>query len=327
MSLCVRYAGDSYTYLLDSVTTDHGRAGATPMTRYYAAEGAPPGTWLGAGLAGLDDDRGLAPGSAVTPVQMERLFASGLDPVSGQPLGQSPHVYSRDADRRRPVAGFDCTFTAAKSVSVLWALADHPTREAIYACHRQAIADVLAVIERDVARTRIGTDGVAQVETRGVVAAAFDHWDSRENDPNLHTHVVIANRVQGPDGRWRTLDSRALHRAAVAMSERYDSALADRITARLGLAWEYRERGPRRNPAYELAAVPQPLVEAFSRRANVIDAETDRLVAGYVEAHGRQPSTARCYSCGSGPRWPRAARRSCDRCRPSPRSGTRARHS
>ena len=66
----------------------------------------------------------------------------------------------------------------------------------------------------------------------------------------------IANRVQGPDGRWRTLDSRALHKAAVAMSERYDTVLADLITARLGLDWEYRERGPRGNPAYELAAVP-----------------------------------------------------------------------
>ena len=151
---------------------------------------------------------------------------------------------------------------------------------------------MLAVIERDVARTRMGTNGVAQVETRGVIAAAFDHWDSRENDPNLHTHVVIANRVQGPDGRWRTLDSRAMHRAAVAMSERYDNALADRITERLGLGWEYRERGPRRNPAYELSVVPQPLVQEFSRRADAIDAETDRLVEAYVQAHGHRPPTA-----------------------------------
>ena len=138
----------------------------------------------------------------------------------------------------------------------------------------------------------MGTNGVAQVETRGVIAAAFDHWDSRENDPNLHTHVVIANRVQGPDGRWRTLDSRAMHRAAVAMSERYDNALADRITERLGLGWEYRERGPRRNPAYELSVVPQPLVQEFSRRADAIDTETDRLVEAYVQAHGHRPPTA-----------------------------------
>ena len=292
MSMCVRYAGDSYTYLLDSVATDHGRAAGSPMTRYYTVAGTPPGTWLGAGLGGLADGRGLEPGSAVTPAQMARLFADGADPVTGLALGRSPHVYAKGADRRRPVAGFDCTFTPAKSVSVLWALADDPTRDAIYAAHRQAIADVLAIVERDVARTRIGTNGAAQVATRGVIAAAFDHWDSRDNDPNLHTHVVIANRVQGPDGRWRTLDSRAVHRAAVAMSERYDALLADHLATSLGLEWEYRERGPRRNPAYELAAVPEALIAEFSQRSARIDAETDRLIAAYVAAHGREPDPA-----------------------------------
>ena len=289
MSMCVRYAGESYTYLLDSVTTDHGRPGTSPMTRYYAAHGTPPGTWLGAGLTGLNNGEGLTAGSFVTPVQMERLFANGEDPTTGSPLGQSPHVYTGRADRRRPVAGFDCTFTAPKSVSVLWALADDTTREAIYECHRRAITDVLALIERDVARTRIGTNGAAQVDVAGVIAAGFDHWDSRENDPNLHTHVVIANRAQGPDGRWRTLDSRALHRAVVAMSERYDTLLADHLTTRLNLGWEYRERGPRRNPAFELTNVPQHLIDLFSRRAAAIDVEVGRLIEKYQSDHGRLP--------------------------------------
>jgi conjugative relaxase-like TrwC/TraI family protein len=289
MSACVRYAGQSYTYLLDSVTKDHGRpAAGSPMTRYYSAYGTPPGTWLGTGLAGLADGRGIPEGSFVTPVQMERLFANGEDPAKGTALGRSPHVYA-DGDPRRPVAGFDFTFTAEKSVSVLWALADPSTREVIYACHRQAIADVVALIEREVAKTRIGTNGVAQVDVRGVVAAAFDHWDSRANDPNLHTHVVIANRVQGPDGKWRTLDSRAALKAVVAMSERYDALLADHIAAGLGVDWEYRERGPGRNPAYQLAAVPPELVAAFSRRSAAIDAETDRLIETYLQAHGRRP--------------------------------------
>lgn len=292
MSMCVRYAGDSYTYLLDSVATDHGRAAGSPMTRYYTVAGTPPGTWLGSGLTGLDEGRGLTAGSSVTPTQMARLFADGTDPLTGGPLGRSPHVYPDGPDRRRPVAGFDCTFTVSKSVSVLWGLADDATRDAIYAAHRQAIADVIEVIERDVARTRIGTNGVAQVQTHGVIAAAFDHWDSRGNDPNLHTHVVVANRVQGPDGRWRTLDSRAIHRAAVAMSERYDALLADHLATRLGLSWEYRERGPRRNPAYELATIPPALIAEFSRRSARIDAETDRLVAAYAADHGRQPDPA-----------------------------------
>ncbi len=100
MSMCVRYAGDSYTYLLDSVATDHGRAPAgvekSAMTRYYAAHGTPPGTWLGAGLAGLNSGAGLAAGSFVTPVQMERLFANGADPVTEKALGRSPNVSWRE---------------------------------------------------------------------------------------------------------------------------------------------------------------------------------------------------------------------------------------
>ncbi|HWS57725.1 MAG TPA: MobF family relaxase, partial [Actinotalea sp.] len=292
MSMCVRYAGDSYTYLLDSVATDHGRAPAgveaSAMTRYYAAHGTPPGTWLGAGLAGLNDGAGLAVGSFVTPVQMERLFARAEDPATGRVLGRAPHA----AGGGRPVAGFDCTFTASKSVSVLWALADHATREVIYAAHRRAITDVLALIERDVAKTRIGSQGIAQVDVAGVVAAAFDHWDSRAGDPNLHTHVVIANRAQGPDGRWRTLDSRAIHKAAVAMSERYDTLLADRLTAALGMEWGYRDRGPNRNPAHELIDVPQQLLETFSRRSQAIDEETDRLIDAYVATHGHRPEPA-----------------------------------
>ena len=174
-------------------------------------------------------------------------------------------------------------------MSVLWALADDPTREALYDCHRRAIVDVLTLIERDVARTRVGTNGTAQVDVAGVIAAAFDHWDSRENDPSLHTHVVIANRAQGPDGRWRTLDSRAIHRAVVAMSERYDTLLADHLTTRLHLGWEYRERGPRRIPAFELTGVPQQLLDLFSRRAAAIDLEVDRLIEKYQTDHGRRP--------------------------------------
>lgn len=293
--MCVRYAGDSYTYLLDSVAADDGRAPAgvkaSAMTRYYAAHGTPPGTWLGSGLAGLNGGAGLRVGSVVTPVQMERLFARGEDPTTGARLGQSPHVYG-DGDTRRPVAGFDFTFTAPKSVSVLWALADHDTREVIYAAHRQTINDVIAVIERDVVKTRIGTNGIAQVDVAGVVAAAFDHWDSRASDPNLHTHVVIANRAQGPDGKWRTLDSRAIHKAAVAMSERYDTLLADHITTALGFEWGYRERGPNRNPAHELAAVPPALIEVFSCRSQAIDEETDRLIDAYLESHGHRPDPA-----------------------------------
>ena len=68
-----------------------------------------------------------------------------------------------------------------------------------------------------------------------MAAAAFDHWDSRAGDPQLHTHVVISNKVQTLlDGRWRSLDGRPLHAAVTALSAHYNAVLADRSPAPSG---------------------------------------------------------------------------------------------
>ncbi len=76
-----------------------------------------------------------------------------------------------------------------------------------------------------------------------MIAAAFDHWDSRAGDLQLHTHVVVLNRVQAvSDGGWRTLDSKALFRAAVGLSELYNGALADLLTTELGVGWSPQRR-------------------------------------------------------------------------------------
>ena len=111
------------------------------------------------------------------------------------------------------------------------------------------------MIEAEAVFTRTGARGARRVRTTGLIAAAFDHWDSRKGDPQLHTHVVVANRVQGPDGRWRTLDSSTLHRAVVAYSETYNQLLADEMTRRTGLGWTAREKtlGSGRRAGRELA--------------------------------------------------------------------------
>jgi conjugative relaxase-like TrwC/TraI family protein len=101
---------------------------------------------------------------------------------------------------RRAVAGFDFTFSVPKSACVLWAVADAGTQALIGEAHHAAVAEVVAFMERGVAATRSGAtagDGaVAQVDVTGLVATAFDHFDSRAGDPHLHTHVVISNKVQ-----------------------------------------------------------------------------------------------------------------------------------
>ncbi len=100
------------------------------------------------------------------------------------------------------VAGYDLTFTPVKSVSALWALAPLEVAKAIEECHHKAVADTLAYLESQACFTRMGTNGVAQVDADGFIAAAFDHRDSRAGDPNLHTHVAVSNKVQaiGADG-------------------------------------------------------------------------------------------------------------------------------
>ena len=127
------------------------------------------------------------------------------------------------------VAGYDLTFTPVKSVSALWAIAPAPIARAIEECHHHAVAETLEFLEEHAAFSRIGAHGVAQVNTTGLIAAAFDHRDSRAGDPNLHTHLVISNKVQaiGADGvpRWLALDGTPLHHATVAASELYNTRI------------------------------------------------------------------------------------------------------
>lgn len=331
ISIRVMSAGHGYRYLLGSVVTGDGdRDAASALVRYYAEAGTPPGKWLGAGLTGLDT---LKQGDPVSEEQLRRLVGHGQHPDTGEILGRAYRQFAT-ADQRverrvdrlpkgpgdaehaaqvaaitaeearkptgSPVAGFDLTFSAPKSVSTLWAVSDAGTQALIAEAHQQAIRDVLGIIERDVAMTRIGTEGprgaVAQVEVRGIVAAAYDHYDSRASDPQLHTHVVIANRVQGMhDGKWRTLDSRALHAAVSGLSEHYNAVLSDHLTRLLAVSWESRDRGAGRMRRWEVAGVPQSLMDVFSSRTRAIERVKQRLVEEYAAKHRRQPSRAQLW--------------------------------
>ncbi|WP_456299382.1 MobF family relaxase [Microbacterium schleiferi] len=307
----VMSAGDGYKYLLRTVASADGdRPLSTPLTRYYAEAGTPPGRWLGSGLSALADGR-IDPGSRVSEAQLELLLGMGRDPGTGVPLGRaypeyaasesgpdgvtSPGSATSQQTRRRAVAGYDFTFSLPKSASVLWAIADADTQAKIAAAHHHAIDDVLAFMERELATTRAGEAGrngaVAQVEVTGLIAAAFDHFDSRAGDPQLHTHVVVSNKVRTVfDGKWRSLDGRPLHAATVAISELHNAVFADHLTRALGVGWERREREADRNPVWALAAVPEELVAEFSSRSRHIDIEKDRLIDEYIASHGRAPS-------------------------------------
>lgn len=294
----VMSAGHGYRYLLQSVAVGDGdRALSTPLTGYYAEVGNPAGWWLGGGLSALGDGAPVVR-SVVTEVQLQLLIGQGRHPVTGAPLGRAYSVFTEGTQgARKAVAGFDFTFSVPKSASVLWAVADVPTQAVIVAAHHRAVAHVVAFMEREVAATRVGagdgTGAVAQMDVTGLVATAFDHFDSRAGDPHLHTHVVVSNKVQTlVDGKWRALDGRPMHAAVVALSEMHEALFADELTRTLGVTWEARDHGRDRNPGWDIRGVPATLIEAFSSRSSQINASTDELIDRYAAEHGRRPGPA-----------------------------------
>src|SRR6478735_3555332 len=157
--------GSGFRYLMSSVARgDAAGATSSPLAAYYSEPGTPPGRFVGSGLTGLDDGRGIASGSMVSEEHLWRMLGMLQDPVTGHPLGRPPgaertaYVDAMKRMRKAPqtVAGFDLTFSAPKSVSVAWGLADEPTRQRIYAAHVAAWEFVLEYAERTVFATRTG---------------------------------------------------------------------------------------------------------------------------------------------------------------------------
>ncbi|TDP28238.1 MobF family relaxase [Nocardia ignorata] len=205
-------------------------------------------------------------------------------------------VAKNSRPKHSAVAGFDITFSPVKSVSVLWALAPSEVSRRIEAAHRHAIEDAVSWLERNAIFTRLGRNGIRQVDVEGVVAAAFTHRDSRAGDPDLHTHLLIANRARALDGKWRTIDSRTLHEAVVTASEIYDSRLEHHLETDLALQFEARPgRTPEQVQIREIVGVPVELIEAWSQRGAAIIARLDQLTAAFQTTFGREPSPSEVY--------------------------------
>ncbi|MCW2929128.1 MAG: TrwC relaxase [Actinomycetia bacterium] len=121
---------------------------------------------------------------------------AGRDPTPAE----TSKVKAEEARRQRAaVAGFDLVFSPVKSAALLWALDERPwVRQAIRKAHEDAMGEALDLLEDHVAYTRTGAGGIAQVKTNGPMAAAFEHWDSRAGDPNLHTHGVLTELAPDP---------------------------------------------------------------------------------------------------------------------------------
>ncbi|WP_180359823.1 MobF family relaxase [Miniimonas arenae] len=221
-----------------------------------------------------------------TEIVTER--SDGREPAAGD---VAHYLATRGAEQRAAVAGYDLVFTPVKSVSTLWALADDATREQISQAHAAAWHGALEWIQSEGAYTRVGAGGVGQIDITGLVAAAFDHLDSRTGDPNLHTHVAVSTKVQGVDGQWRSLDGRVLHALGVAASERYNSLIEEELIARLGVGFVAEGREGKR-PVREIAGVSAEVRAAFSQRRDQVEKEYQSLLAAYRTQHGREAPRA-----------------------------------
>ena len=224
---------------------------ASGREEYYTGAGEAPGQWLGSGT------RELGLSGEVAPDHLRSVLA-----------GFAPDGRSLTAGRVRPdgrVSGFDLTYSAPKSVSLLYGLSDPTTSEVVRRTHAEAVADALGYLERRGLRVRRGAGGDRRIEASGFIAAAFQHRTSRSGDPQLHTHVLVANAALGVDGTWSAPDARLLYFHARTAGFLYQAALRAGLTEALGVRFGRVENG-----TAELAGVSPILLRAFStRRAEI----------------------------------------------------------
>ena len=174
-------------YYLDQAATPVSAAQAltSGIEDYYLGGPEAAGRWMGRGSLAL------ALEGRVGDAEFEAVLG-GTAPATGEPLR-----------RHGSVAGFDVTFSAPKSVSILFGLGDAEIQGAVRSAHERAVAAAFDYFERSTAFARRGAGGSCVVPGDGLVAAAFVHRMSRAGDPQLHTHVVVANAVRAADGRGR----------------------------------------------------------------------------------------------------------------------------
>ena len=234
--------------------TYYVRSVADGAEDYYLGRGEAPGYWAGTAA------KKLALSGEVDSSQFLSLMEGN------HPQGD----YVLYAGNARSVQAFDATFSAPKSISLLYGLSDPTVRDQVIEAHDAAVANGLAYLETHAAVSRAGAGGVDRVIGDGFAAAVFRHRTSRAGDPQLHSHVVVPNMIESPDGKWRTLDGRALYAEAKTAGIVYQAALRQELSQRLGIEFEVTSNG-----LSEIARFDRRWVEHFSRRSAEIAAEMD----------------------------------------------------
>lgn len=217
---------------------------------YYLNGGEPPGRWFGAGAAKL----GLA--DQVDNETLRRL-AAGFSAD-----GESKLVQNADKENRQ--VGWDLTFSAPKSVSVLWSIAPEPIRRVIQECHDEAVREALSYLQDEWAFSRTGRGGRGRLNV-GLVVACFEHGTSRAHDPQLHTHALVINLGVAADGKTRAIVSDPFFNQKLTAGALYRLELGHQLITRLGL------RLKQSGFAFTVKGVPETLCRFYSKRRKQIE--------------------------------------------------------
>ena len=234
---------------------------ATDHEQYLSGHGESPGRWYGAGATTL----GLQGEASVAGFQA---MFEGRHPDTGELLGRPHGRNAVPGLRRGPAADQER----------LDPLRPRAIRRPAGRCWPPITpgpAEAVAYLDGHLGARR-GHGGVQHVSGQGLLAVGFDHRTSREGDPLLHTHLVVANRVQGPDGRWTALDGRDLYRHRLAADAIYRATYQRELVRTLGVEWTAAD-APRQPRAAR--ACPRSWCGPFSKRTDQIDLEVERLAA------------------------------------------------
>ena len=229
---------------------------------YYLEGGEPPGYWLGLGASHLDL-KGL-----VKSNELSSLF-HGFSP-NRIPLVQNAGKANRQS-------GWDLTFSAPKSVSVLWSQLQGEQQRAIVESHTTAVESTIAYLEEHYGISRLGKGGTDEVKVR-LLVAAFEHSCSRALDPQLHTHCLVLNLGIDQEGKTRTILSKPLYQAKMLLGAYYRLELARQLQARLGVKIERpSDSNGKLHPWFEIRGLSEKILSHFSKRRASIEEELGRL--------------------------------------------------
>jgi conjugative relaxase-like TrwC/TraI family protein len=198
-------------------------------------------------------------------------FTPEIEKADFDSLVKKHELFDYQGGSREKRAGFDLCFSVPKSVSL--AMCDETRRDEIIAAHRQAVATTLGMVEANCIYARVTDKGrTFKEQTGNMICGKFDHFVSRNQDPQLHTHCVVFNETLCADGQYRAIDNQMLYLDKMLYGQIYRNELAQKL---LGKGYEV-EISNQEQGFFELAGVSRDQIEAFSSRRLEIVAELEK---------------------------------------------------